>query len=90
MTKSATNHKFKIRSRQTKHIKLLFRNNISILRVKIDKINRDRTYLNTTTTRDDTSEITEFSVRIFHPSNNFHIHRITHLQQSPYSSDLLS
>jgi hypothetical protein len=39
--------------------------------MEIEKIKRDRTYLNTTNTRDDTSEITQFSARIFHPSNNF-------------------
>jgi len=86
MTKCATNHKVKIRSQ---HIKLLFGNKISFLRVESDKINRDRTYLNTTNTKDDASEITEFSQRMFHPSNNFQKHRIIHLEQSPYSSDLL-
>jgi len=90
MTKSATNHKVKIRSQHIQHIKLLFGNKISFLRVESDKINRDRTYLKTTNTKDDTSEVTEFSARIFHPSNNFHKHRIIHLEQSPYSSDLLA
>jgi hypothetical protein len=86
MTKSATNHKAKIRSQHTKHIKLLLETKFIFLSVEIVKINRDRTYLNTTNTSDDTTEIKEFSVRIFHPSNNFHKHRITHFQQSPYSS----
>jgi len=79
MTKSATNHKVKIRSQ---HIKLLFGNKISFLRVESNKSNRVRTYLNTTNTKDDASEITEFSARIFHPSNNFQKHRITHLKES--------
>jgi len=76
MTKCATNHKVKICSQHINHTKLLFKNNISFLRVESDKVDRDRTYLNTTNTKDDASEITEFFARIFHPSNNFQKHRI--------------
>jgi hypothetical protein len=65
MTKSATNHKVKIRSQHTKHIKLLFENKIYFLRVEIDKINRDRTYLNTTNTRDDSPKLQGFLYEFF-------------------------